>query len=73
MTIENYQEKYAAEGQVNFEKAHIQRLFRFAFEELMRRNFQRKAKEAITDDEGLALLFSNANEFLQSLVNKKQE
>jgi len=38
-SIESYQEKYALEGAAKLDKERLQRLFRFAYEELMRRGF----------------------------------
>ena len=61
------------EEQFKITKQQLQTIFRFAFEEEFRRNLARTvAKEALTDDQCLDLLFPDHKEFVDQVIQAKQ-
>lgn len=70
--IEGFREKYAEEGAANLDKERLQRLFRFAYEELMRRGFQRANKNPLLDEELLGKLFPDFKGWIDGLAAKKK-
>jgi hypothetical protein len=63
-SIEGFREKYAEEGAAQLDKERLQRLFRFAYEEMMRRGFQRANKTGLLDEELLKHLFPDSQAWL---------
>ena len=53
-------------------KQSLQLLFRFAFEEEFRRNISKAAKEAITDDQMIDLLFHDHKEYFDGIIEAKK-
>ena len=62
------------EEQVQITKQQLQVLFRFAFEEEFRRNLAKSsAKDPLTDEQTLDLLFPEHKEFVDKLIQDKQQ
>ena len=73
VTIDNFKEKYAGDGIIQLEREQLQKLFRFSYEEVMRRNLNRAGKDTILDDDILAILFPTHKTFLDNVLMQKQQ
>lgn len=68
VTTESYQEAYLKESGLELGRESLLKIFRFAFEEEMRRNLQKAQKEALTDQQAVEYFLPEHKVFMEKLI-----